>query len=252
MKTLKYMLTVAATLLLWSGVASAQADRRDVRRGNREFRKENYQSADISYRKALMADSLSFAAAYNLGNTLYREGDMEQAKSTFGRIADYAASSASGADYYFNVGDVALQQKDYKTAVDAFRKSLLIDPGDIAAKENYIYARKMLQDDENQDGGQDQDQDQDNDQNQDQDQDQNQNQNQNDNGDNGSNDDKDGDDSEDNDSSGNDGDVRGSGLSSQQAQQLLQAIQAKEKETQDKVNKEKAAILKSKQKEKNW
>lgn len=250
MKTLKYMLTVAATLLLWSGVASAQADRRDVRRGNREFRKENYQSADISYRKALMADSLSFAAAYNLGNTLYREGDMEQAKSTFGRIADYAASSARGADYYFNVGDVALQQKDYKTAVDAFRKSLLIDPGDIAAKENYIYARKMLQDDENQDGGQDQDQD--DDQNQDQDQNQNQNQNQNDNGDNGSNDDKDGDDSEDNDSSGNDGDVRGSGLSSQQAQQLLQAIQAKEKETQDKVNKEKAAILKSKQKEKNW
>ena len=32
----------------------------------------------------------------------------------------------------------------------------------------------------------------------------------------------------------------------------LQAIQAKEKETQDKVNKEKAAVLKSRQKDKNW
>ena len=41
-------------------------------------------------------------------------------------------------------------------------------------------------------------------------------------------------------------------ISPQQAQQMLRAIQAKEKETQDKVNKEKAESLKSRQKEKNW
>ena len=33
---------------------------------------------------------------------------------------------------------------------------------------------------------------------------------------------------------------------------MLQAIQAKEKETQEKVNKEKAEAMKSRQKEKNW
>ena len=38
----------------------------------------------------------------------------------------------------------------------------------------------------------------------------------------------------------------------QQVQQMLKAIQAQEKATQDKVNKEKAALLKSRQKEKNW
>ena len=41
-------------------------------------------------------------------------------------------------------------------------------------------------------------------------------------------------------------------ISPQAAQQMLQAIQAKEKETQDKVNKQKAEALKSRQKEKNW
>ena len=41
-------------------------------------------------------------------------------------------------------------------------------------------------------------------------------------------------------------------ISPQQAQQMLKAVQAREKETQDKVNKEKAALLKSRQKEKNW
>ena len=44
----------------------------------------------------------------------------------------------------------------------------------------------------------------------------------------------------------------GSEISPQQAQQMLQAIQAQERQTQDKVNKEKAAALKSRQKEKNW
>ena len=33
---------------------------------------------------------------------------------------------------------------------------------------------------------------------------------------------------------------------------MLKAVQAQEQKTQDKVNKEKAAVLKSKQKEKNW
>ena len=33
---------------------------------------------------------------------------------------------------------------------------------------------------------------------------------------------------------------------------MLKAVQAQEKETQEKVKKEKAALLKSSQKEKNW
>jgi hypothetical protein len=41
-------------------------------------------------------------------------------------------------------------------------------------------------------------------------------------------------------------------ITPQAAQQMLQAIQAKEKETQDKVNKEKADALKARQKDKNW
>ena len=44
----------------------------------------------------------------------------------------------------------------------------------------------------------------------------------------------------------------GQEISPQQAQQMLEAIQNMEKETQDKVKKEKAAALKSRQKEKNW
>ena len=81
-------------------VAEAQEDKHDVRRGNRDFKKEDYREADIDYRKALVKDSTSVAANYNLANTLYRQGDMEQAKKILDRVKDSAPATESAADYY--------------------------------------------------------------------------------------------------------------------------------------------------------
>lgn len=247
--------------------ASAQVDRHDVRAGNRKFRKDNWKEADISYRKALVKDSTSVAANYNLANTLYRQENYEEAEKLMKKIGDNASASANAADYWYNTGDIAIAKKDWQGAVNAFKEALLKNPSDMDAKENYIYAKKMLENQQkngggngdgqdNQDqnkNGQDQNKDQNNDQNNDQnkdgqnkdgqnkDQDQDQNQNQNQNQNNGQ-------------GNGNQQPPQGQEgkISPQQAQQMLRAIQAKEKETQDKVNKEKADALKSRQKEKNW
>ena len=242
---MKKILTVI--LLLLSVTAFAQVDKKDVRRGNRQFAKAKYGDADISYRKGLNADSTSVASAYNLGNNLYRQGNFaesgkyyQQALRHIPETRSVKKQNAQGFDTYFNIGDAALQQKQYRAAMLAFAQALMIDPDDMEAKENYVYARKMLEnnpdgggggnDDQNQDQNQDQ-------QNQDQNQDQDQNKDQ---------------DQDKQDQGQQPKPSGGSEISPQQAQQMLQAIQAKEKETQDKVNKEKAAVLKSRQKEKNW
>lgn len=237
------------TVAMLSGAALyAQTDRREVRRGNRDFRKENFSEAEIDYRRALVKDSTSFAASYNLGNTLYRNGDMEQARKSYETLKDAAAVSQYGADYYYNLGNAAAAMEDWQAAVDAYAQSLLRNPGDMDAKENYVYARGKLKNQQN--GGGQNDQDQNNDQNdqdqdnqnndsQDQDNDGNQDQDQNQNGQN-------------NDDRRDSGQGEQPKITPQAAQQMLKAIQAKEKETQEKVNKEKAAIMKSRQKEKNW
>ena len=234
-------LTGILTLLLSVSVAvfaQTPADKREVRSGNRDFKRDNYKEAEIDYRKALIKDSTSVAANYNLANTLYRMQDWEQA----GKFIE-TAEAAENADVYYNKGDIALQNKDYNTAVDAFKQALLLNPGDLDAKENYIYAKKMLEDqqqnggggggnnDQNQNNDQNNDQNKDNQDNKDQNQDNNQDQNQ----DNG----------------------QGQGgqqpeLSPQAAEQMLQAIAAKEKDTQDKVKKAEAFKAQSRQKEKNW
>lgn len=257
----KHITLFVAAVFMCSLSVSAQVDRKDVRAGNRKFGRGEWKEADISYRKALVKDSLSVAANYNLANTLYRQQSYDEAGKMLEKIKDMAVSRPDASDYYYNTGDVAVAKKDWQAAVDAFKESLLRNPGDMDAKENYIYAKKMLenqknggggnnQDQNNQDqnkdqnNGGDQDQNQQNQQNQDQNKDQNQNNDQNNQGQNQQN-------------KGNDGQDQQAGqqpvkISPQQAQQMLKAIQAKEKETQDKVNKEKADALKSRQKEKNW
>ena len=237
---------------------SAQVDKRDVRRGNRDFRKENFKEAELDYFRALVKDSLSFAANYNMANTLYRQENYDQALKHLEKIADMAADSPAAADYYYNLGNVAMAKEDYQKAVDAYKQSLLRNPADLEAKENYIYAKEKLkqqQDQQNQQNDQqNQQQDQQNQQqdqqNQQNDQDQNQDQNKDQQDQNKNDQDQQQDKQDDQDQQNQQG--QEPKISPQAAKQMLQAIQAKEKETQEKVNKEKAAALSSRQKEKNW
>ena len=217
-------------LMLLAFDAAAQVDKRDVRKGNRDYRKENYKEAEIEDRKAIVKDSLSMAANYNLAADLYRQNNPQEAQKVLDRIKEVAPVTESAADYYYNVGDVAIANQNWQAAVTAFEEALLRNPGDLNAKENYIYAKKKLEDQQNQQNQDNQDQNDDKqDQNKDQ-QDQNKDQN------------------KDQDQQQN----QQPKITPQAAQQMLQAIQAKEKETQEKVNKEKAQALQSRQKERNW
>ena len=226
---------------------SAQTDRKEVRAGNRAFRKGDFRKSEIDYRRAVLKDSLSVAAQYNLASSLYRQDDYEGAQKALSSIAETVSgieAAGTKADFYFNQGDVALAQKDYASAVKSFRQSLLLRPDDMDAKENYIYAKEMLRQSQDNQGGQDgnnsQNQDDQNNQNN---QDNNQQQNNNNQQQNNQN--------QQNPQDQNNAAAEGN-ISRQQARQMLNAIQAKEKETQDKVKKEKAEMLKSRQKEKNW
>lgn len=232
---MKRVVTVLISTFCFVLSMSAQDDRREVRRGNADYRRSNYKEAELDYRKALVQDSLSVAGAYNLANTLYQQHDYQGAKNTYEGLAKTIDGNKDAARYYYNKGNNDLQLKDYRSAVEDFKQSLLLNPGDISAKESYIYAKKMLENGQQGDQG--------------------------DPGDKGDQGDKDKQDQPEQDQpEQNQGDQNQQQqqqqdrqqISRQQAQQLLKAVQEKEKETQEKVEKVKAAQAGNRQKEKNW
>ena len=219
----------AVLLMLVAVNAAGQVDKRDVRRGNRDYKKENYKDAEIEYRKALVKDSLSIAANYNLAADLYRQNNPQEAQKILDKIKEQAAASEYAADYFYNLGDMAVANKDWQNAVTAFEESLLRNPGDLDAKENYIYAKKKL---ENQQQQQQNDQNQDQNQNQDQDnKDQNQNDQNKDNQDQNKDQNDQNKDQQQDQNQNQQDQQQGQQpkITPQAAQQMLQAIQAKEK-----------------------
>ena len=241
---MRKLLSILLALTLCTAVFGQKAD---LRRGNRQFRKGEYAQADISYRKALMLDTASVAAHYNLAGNLYRQQNLAEAAKQLDAVQLTASEEPFAADYYYNRGDVALGEQDFQTAVNMFKESLRRNPSDLDAKENYLYARNKLMEQQQQQQQQDQNQNQDQNKDQQQGQDQNQDQNQ----------DQQQDQNQDQQQQPQQQpqpqpQPQEQQLSPQQAQQLLQAIQEKEKQTQEKVDEKKAQALKSRQKEKNW
>lgn len=262
--TKRRLFSIALLLFMCSSFvpAMAQTDRHEVRKGNRYFNKNNFKEAEVEYRKGLIKDSLSLASNYNLASVLYLADDadnalknLEAVKDTVSRIDNHidwkkgkaVNRNSTASDYYHNLGNVYLKQKNWQGAVDAYKNSLRRNPDDLDTKTNLAYAQKMLKDQQNQ---QNQNQQNQNDQDQNKDQNQNQDQNQDNNQDQNKDQNKDNDQGKQNDR--NQEQQNQPQVSPQTAEQMLQAVQEKENETQDKVKKEKAKMLATKQKEKNW
>ena len=264
----KNMFMVGLLMMLTAGSAFAQTDRKEVRKGNRFYKDGDYKEAEVEYRKALIKDSLSIAGNYNLANTLMQQEDAANAELIYAKVGDTiskmpqqvdwkkgavkVAKNDVAPDYYHNLGNSLLAQKRYGEAVDAYKNALRRNPSDAQTRENYIYAKKKMEDQQNQDQQQQQNQDQ----QQQQDQNQNQNQNKDQNQDNKDNqdkkDNKDNPDKKDQPQDQQQQPQNEPKISPQAAEQMLQAMQEKENQTQEKVKEEKAKLLKSKQREKNW
>ena len=224
---------VCLTACMFSFSAFAQPERQDVRRGNKAYKAEQYEDAEVAYMHGLDKNPESFGALFNLGSALYKLERQEQAEKTFNGLSKVEIDSIQKAAVFHNLGNTGLQQKKWQESVNAYKQALRYHPSDMETKQNLAYAQMMLQNQENQ---QEQDNNQDNqeqEQEQEQEQDQNENENQ----------------QQDNQEQEQQQEPK---ISKQDAQRMLEAMQANERETQEKVQREKANAVKQIQIEKNW
>lgn len=224
------------TLATFVSGSYAQEEKKFVRKGNRQYEKKNFSEAEINYRKAAEQKAGSGIAAFNLGNSLYKQSKFEEAGKEFSAAANTSMDKKDLAKAFHNLGNSFLQMQKYPESIEAYKKALRNNPNDLETKYNLSFAQKKMNENPNQNQQNQKDQNKNdqnkNDQNQDKnkDQDKNQNQDQQNEQDNqGQND------------QNQQSQANKDKMSKEDAERLLQAIQNDENNTQDKLKKEKAA-----------
>lgn len=178
--------SLVITTLLFFGALSAFSQEKpmspkEIRRannltweGNQEMRADNFVDAEAKYRTAISANEKESTPKYNLGNTYFEQKSYEEALLSYAKAASSTESELDKHRAFHNLGNVMMEKKDYAKAVEAYKNALRNNPADDESRYNLALAKKMLdqqkQDQEkNKDKSQDQnDQDkEDKDQNQD-------------------------------------------------------------------------------------
>ena len=112
--------------------------------GNIEFSEKNLIDAELLYRQAISKDSMNNIASYNMGNSFYRSGLNKEALNQYKSSIRKAKNKQDLHKSFHNIGDVYMQNKDYQSAVNSFKKALLNNPADDETRYNYALAKELL------------------------------------------------------------------------------------------------------------
>ena len=229
--------------------------------------------AEMEYRKALSIKPTQVAGAYNLGHQYIKKGNFEEALYRNQQAAKNATSKQEKHNAFHNMGNILMEEKKCKEAVEAYKSALRSDPSDDETRYNFALAKECAkqQEDDNpqdddKDGENNKDKDDSKDKDKDKEQEENKDKDQQDNEDQGDKDKKEGDQDKDEEGKPKDdkendpkeGDKENQQnqpqpgqMSPQQIKNLLEAMNNQEQKVQEKINAQKVKGAKQ-QTDKDW
>jgi Ca-activated chloride channel family protein len=110
----------------------------------------NFNLAEAAYKKAKALNPQSTDAAYNLGNLYYENTKKYNASNSYVAAAEAATTKEEKHRIYHNQGNLLLENKEYKKAVEAYKNALRNNPADEETRYNLALAKK---EEEKQGGG---------------------------------------------------------------------------------------------------
>ena len=142
------LITFLSLFLVPCSLVFGQREASDVRKGNKQYNKQDYSAAEISYRRALDTNKESYAAQYNLGEALFKQDKYPEALAAYesaARMLDKNKDKEQMAKVMHNIGNCQFAQQQYDKAVAAFQESLRANPKDNDTRYNLVKAMEMLQ-----------------------------------------------------------------------------------------------------------
>ena len=147
-------------LLMILGLASispavAQKERKFIREGNTLFDNQDFEKAEVEYRKAAEKDDKSFEAAFNMADALYKQKKHEEALEQFTALSKQVTDKNRLGEIYHNIGNTLLAMEKTEESVEAYKESLRNRPTAESTKYNLEYARHKQQQEQEQEKNED-------------------------------------------------------------------------------------------------
>lgn len=136
---------------------NAQADKKFIRKGNREYEKEKFSESEISYKRAIDVNKQSPNAIFNVGDALYKQNKFEEAGKQFIESTDENVDKLKKSEGFYNLGNSLIKANKVEEGIDAYKNSLKLRPDNLEAKYNLSYAQDLLKKQQEQQKNQQQD-----------------------------------------------------------------------------------------------
>ena len=179
MKRIKTYILLVTVCVITVGLTPsyAQSSGKLLREGDAAYKKEDYSSAELSYRKARQEES-NLASNFNLGNSTYQQERYEEAAEHFMNATRNSSGDIEKSDTYYNLGNAFFNAQKIDEAIEAYKQAIRLNPDNQEAKYNLTYLKLMqkAQDQQQQQQQENQEKDQDQQENQEEQDQENQNQ----------------------------------------------------------------------------
>ncbi len=141
-KLCKYLITIVLVFVFVS--ASAQSDEKLIRKGNRQYKKQNFTEAEVNYKKALEVRPNNANAQFNLGDALFAQQNYDAAYEAFQKVVEMSPDAKLKSNAVFNMGNCLLAQNKYYDAFNIYKVSLKLNPENENALYNLEFCRAHL------------------------------------------------------------------------------------------------------------
>ena len=131
-------------LITSSFAVSAQEKDKTLPVANEEYKQNKFVDAEANYRISQSKFSRTSAPSYNLGNTIYKQNQISEAKFAYAKAIKKAKTKPEKHKAFHNLGNVFMKEKDYTQAVEAYKNALRNDPTDEETRYNYALAKQKL------------------------------------------------------------------------------------------------------------
>lgn len=156
---LRKLVPLPALFCLIAGLpstAGAQTHRALIGEGNEAFESGKFPDAEVEYKKALQEYPDSKVGQFNLGDAYYKQQRYDEAREAFSTFAATGEDSPQASKAFYNLGNTLFQAGKLEESIEAYKQALRFDPSDNDARHNLELARKKKKEEEKKDQDKDQ------------------------------------------------------------------------------------------------